>query len=76
MLPLRPSAVPSPLPTSVNTPPVAGKPPVLSVNPHVPALLAYAQLAAQQVGGPKRTRAVASAHLAARPTLHCVPACS
>lgn len=29
----------------------AGKPPVLSVNPHVPALLAYAQLASQQVGG-------------------------
>ena len=28
-----------------------GKPPVLSVNPHVPALLAYAQLAAQQVSG-------------------------
>lgn len=27
----------------------AGKPPVLSVSPHVPALLAYAQLAAQQV---------------------------
>lgn len=29
----------------------AGKPPVLSVDPHVPALLAYAQLAAQQVSG-------------------------
>lgn len=29
----------------------AGKPPVLSVNPHVPALLAYAQQAAQQVSG-------------------------
>lgn len=30
---------------------LTGKPPVLSVNPHVPALLAYAQLAAQQVSG-------------------------
>ena len=29
----------------------AGKPPVLSVSPHVPALLAYAQLAGQQVSG-------------------------
>ena len=28
----------------------AGKPPVLSVNPHVPALLAYDQMARQQVG--------------------------
>jgi hypothetical protein len=27
-----------------------GKPPVLSVNPHVPALLAYDQMARQQVG--------------------------
>jgi CBS domain-containing protein len=31
--------------------PATGKPPVLSVNPHVPALLAYAQQAAQQVSG-------------------------
>lgn len=30
---------------------LTGKPPVLSVNPHVPALLAYAQQAAQQVSG-------------------------
>ncbi|KAL4418674.1 hypothetical protein ABPG77_010621 [Micractinium sp. CCAP 211/92] len=30
---------------------LTGKPPVLSVNPHVPALLAYAQLASQQVSG-------------------------
>ncbi|KAI3429675.1 hypothetical protein D9Q98_005760 [Chlorella vulgaris] len=30
---------------------LTGKPPVLSVDPHVPALLAYAQLAAQQVSG-------------------------
>ncbi|EFN59772.1 hypothetical protein CHLNCDRAFT_133443 [Chlorella variabilis] len=30
---------------------LTGKPPVLSVNPHLPALLAYAQFAAQQVSG-------------------------
>lgn len=30
---------------------LTGKPPVLSVSPHVPALLAYAQLASQQVSG-------------------------
>ena len=44
-----PACIPSALPRSPFLP--AGKPPVLSVNPHVPALLAYAQLAAQQVSG-------------------------